>query len=143
MREHQCHGWKDSLAAVREAMPRECARCSLVVLSRLSVSASPPRMRGLTAGVESGSPVALSPRKKRVRGSGNVFRRPGTRFWWIRYFVHGKRQDESSRSTKKTDAISLLRKRLEEARWLSEAPKRMTMNEALKEYGDDAELRGS
>jgi len=77
-----------------------------------------------------------------MRGFGNVYRRKGTRYYWIRYSVHGKPQYESSKSTKKSDAARLLKKRLEEAQWLAEAPKRMTMSDLLRECADDVELRG-
>lgn len=77
-----------------------------------------------------------------MRGFGNVYRRKGTRFWWIRYSVHGEPQRESSKSTKKSDAARLLKKRLEEAQWLTEAPRRMMMIEVLRDYIDDLELRG-
>ena len=77
-----------------------------------------------------------------MRGFGNAYRRKGTRYWWIRYSVRGKPQYESSRSTKKSDAARLLKKRLQEAQWLAEAPKRMKMGDLLREYVDDAELRG-
>ena len=77
-----------------------------------------------------------------MRGFGNVYKRKGTRYWWIRYSVHGEPQYESSRSTKKSDAARLLKTRLQEAQWLAEAPKRMTMSDLLREYADDVELRG-
>lgn len=77
-----------------------------------------------------------------MRGFGNVYKRSGTKFWWIRYSVHGKLQRESSKSEKKSDAARLLKKRLQEAQQLTEAPKRMTMKDLLRDYADDFELRG-
>ncbi len=77
-----------------------------------------------------------------MRGFGNVYLRKGTRFWWIRYSVRGEAQYESSRSTKKADAIRLLKTRLQEAQWLATAPQRMTMRDLLDDYVADVELRG-
>lgn len=45
------------------------------------------------------------------RDFGTVYRRKGSRHWWIRYSVDGKRHYESSGSTKKRDAEKLLAKR--------------------------------
>ena len=77
-----------------------------------------------------------------MRGFGNVYKRKGTRYWWIRYSVHGKPQYESSKSTKKADAVRLLKTRLQEAQWLATAPQRMTMRDLLEDYAADVELRG-
>ena len=78
---------------------------------------------------------------RQIRGMGGVYQRKGTRNWWIRYSVRGVPQYESSKSTKKSDASALLIKRLQEAQWLAEAPKRMTMADALRNYVADMELR--
>lgn len=48
----------------------------------------------------------------RERGSGSVFRKPGTRFWWIAYSFRGHSYQESSGSTERKDALKLLRERL-------------------------------
>ncbi len=76
-----------------------------------------------------------------MRGFGGVYKRTGTKYWWIRYSIHGEPQYESSKSTKKSDAKRLLKKRLQEAERYAEAPKRMTMADALRDYADDVELR--
>ncbi len=76
-----------------------------------------------------------------MRGFGTPYRRRDSRFWWIRYWVGGKPVSESSKSTKKSDAVALLKKRQAEALWLTEAPKRMTVSNALDDYLDDIELR--
>ena len=54
-----------------------------------------------------------TPRKGRnLPGVGTIYRRG--RVWWIKYSVHGKRLRESSKSTRESDAIRLLRTRIEE-----------------------------
>src|SRR5690606_7836809 len=45
-------------------------------------------------------------------GTGRVYQRGN--IWWIDYSFRGKRHQESSKSTKKSDATKLLRKRLAE-----------------------------
>jgi integrase len=49
---------------------------------------------------------------RRARGTGRLFKRGN--IWWIRFSVDGKRHDESSNSTKRSDAVKLLNKRLGE-----------------------------
>src|SRR2546427_6689036 len=54
-----------------------------------------------------------APRKTRnLPGVGTIYRRG--RVWWVKYSVHGKRLRESSKSTRESDAIRLLRTRIEE-----------------------------
>ena len=48
----------------------------------------------------------------RERGSGSVFRKPGTRFWWIAYSFRGHSHQESSGSTDRKVALKLLKDRL-------------------------------
>ena len=48
----------------------------------------------------------------RERGSGSIFQKPGTRFWWIAYSFRGHSYQESSESTDKKVALKLLRDRL-------------------------------
>src|SRR5262249_22303913 len=50
--------------------------------------------------------------EKRQRGLGQPYLRGTT--WWIRYSYRGKQQRESSHSTRESDAIALLKKRLGE-----------------------------
>jgi len=61
----------------------------------------------------------------RQRGFGGVYRPTykhketgqlrQSSIWWIQYYVHGKRRLENSRSRNRSDALSLLKKRLGEA----------------------------
>jgi integrase len=53
--------------------------------------------------------------KRSARGMGRVFLRPGSAFFWIQYNVSGKRKRESSGSTKRPDAVALLKLRQQEA----------------------------
>jgi integrase len=52
---------------------------------------------------------------KRPRGSGSIFKQPGSRFWWICYYANGQPVRESSKSEKITDAQNLLKTRNGEA----------------------------
>jgi integrase len=50
-----------------------------------------------------------------MRGLGRVFKRPGSRFWWLEYFHAGRRFRESSESESEQVATKLLKKRLAES----------------------------
>src|SRR2546422_4260659 len=58
---------------------------------------------------------APAPKTKRPRGSGSVIKLPGSRFWYILYYVNGKQRRESSQSGSRTVAEQLLRRRIGEA----------------------------
>ncbi len=76
-----------------------------------------------------------------MRGFGNVYRRTGTRFWWIRYSVNGKPQYESSKSERREDAEELLKCRIEER----EQRRRVlngTLESVVNDYIENAKLRG-
>ena len=51
-------------------------------------------------------------RSRNLRGVGTVYLRGNV--WWLCYSFRGKRVRESSQSTRESDAIKLLRKRIEE-----------------------------
>ncbi len=55
---------------------------------------------------------AAPPTRKRERGEGRIFLKPGSSRWWIQYYAAGKRFRESCGSANKQDAIGLLQKRL-------------------------------
>jgi integrase len=65
-----------------------------------------------------GEPVTLkeggcmTTRRRRDHGTGHIYRRGGV--WWIQTRFHGKRHRESSHSTKKGDAVKLLKQRIAE-----------------------------
>src|SRR5712691_7537911 len=52
---------------------------------------------------------------KRARGTGSVVKLPGSRFWYILFYVDGKQRRESSKTESRQQAEALLRKRLSEA----------------------------
>ncbi len=52
---------------------------------------------------------------RQMRGLGRVFKRPGSRFWWLEYFHAGRRFRESSESESEQVATKLLKKRLAES----------------------------
>jgi len=73
--------------------------------------------------------------KKHPRGSGSIFRQPGSRFWWICYYANGKRVRESTNSEKVTDAQNLLKKRAGEyasGNLVSPQAQRVTVAELYK-----------
>ncbi|PYU30752.1 MAG: hypothetical protein DMG28_17605 [Acidobacteria bacterium] len=57
----------------------------------------------------------MSTETKRARGTGSVVKLPGSRFWYILFYVDGKQRRESSKTESRAAAESLLRKRLGEA----------------------------
>ena len=78
-----------------------------------------------------------------MRGLGRIYKRKGSRFWWISVYVAGKERRESSRSERKDDAKRLLQQRIEEYRLIPGAPPpRMSVEQGYEEYFDDASRRG-
>lgn len=76
-----------------------------------------------------------------MRGYGNVYRRKGTRFWWVRYSINGKPQYESSKSERREDAEEILKCRFEER----EQRLRVltgTLESTVNDYTENAKLRG-
>src|SRR5215468_7256558 len=56
---------------------------------------------------------AGSPDHQHLLGLGTIYRRG--KIWWIKWSKDGKRRRESSKSERDTDAIKLLRRRIEQA----------------------------
>ncbi len=56
---------------------------------------------------------ATTPDRQHLPGLGTIYRRG--RVWWIKWSTDGKRRRESSKSERDTDAIKLLRRRIDEA----------------------------
>jgi len=54
-------------------------------------------------------------RSRRPRGSGSLFKRAGSNFWWIQYHRNGKTYRESTGTTKESKARRILQRRLGEA----------------------------
>jgi hypothetical protein len=48
----------------------------------------------------------------RAKGTGSVFKRKNSAYWWISYVSGGKARYESARSIRKGDAQALLTRRL-------------------------------
>lgn len=74
---------------------------------------------------------------RRARGTGRIHQRYNV--WWIRFSVDGKRHDESSHSTKRSDAVKLLNKRLGEiqaGRYQGPAADRLTFSDLKQMLGD-------
>jgi hypothetical protein len=77
--------------------------------------------------------------RSRERGTGSVYLKddpnsPGQKLqtWWISYYIDGKRKRESSKSGKKSDARSLLKRRMGEHALgleIGEEPKRLTFED--------------
>lgn len=77
-------------------------------------------------------------------GIGRVFKRKGSRFWWIEMPVKGhpgKPIRESSKSTRKADAEALRTRRLEESRLVPGLVRKLRTGEVLDAYLEDAKVR--
>jgi site-specific recombinase XerC len=83
----------------------------------------------------------------RQRGSGSIFQKPGTRFWWIAYSFRGHSYQESSGSTEKKDAVKLLRERLRKVNkphFVDPArERRWTLDDMLEQLRLDYERKGN
>lgn len=80
---------------------------------------------------------------RRTAGTGGVFQRGAT--FWIRYSHRGNQFRESSRSTKRADAVRLLRRRLAEmgaGRLVGPDAERTTADDLWKMLLDDYRLNG-
>ena len=51
-------------------------------------------------------------KQRRGRGEGSVFKMPGSAYWWLGYGVNGKRVRESAHTTRRGEALKMLRERL-------------------------------
>jgi hypothetical protein len=77
---------------------------------------------------------ALPTPPKKARGSMKIRKPKGSKFWWIRFHVNGRRYEESSHSTKFEDAVRLLKIREgDSAKGLPVQPKmnKLTVEEGL------------
>lgn len=79
-----------------------------------------------------------------MKGFGRIYKRKGSRFWWIAYSVRGKEYRESSKSLIKEDAKNRLRERLEYFRVLPQSDiSRKRLSDVLTAYVNDAGFRGA
>src|SRR5439155_7660025 len=73
----------------------------------------PPSARRRRAG----APHAPGPQgETTMRGDGRIFRKPGTLFWHMAYYVDGREVSESTKETDEDRARRVLHRRLEAAR---------------------------
>ena len=83
----------------------------------------------------------------RERGSGSIFKKPGTRFWWIAYSFRGHPHQESSGSTDRKVALKLLQDRLRKvnkANFVDPAKeRRYTLDDMLERLRLDYERKGN
>src|SRR5262245_22841230 len=83
----------------------------------------------------------------RERGSGSIFKKPGTRFWWIAYSFRGHSYQESSGSMDRKDAVKLLRERLRKVtkpHFVDPAmERRWTLEDMLEQIRLDYERKGN
>jgi integrase len=83
----------------------------------------------------------------RERGTGSIFRKPGTRFWWIAYSFRGHSYQESSGSVDRKDAVKLLRQRLikmTKPNFVDPAKeRRYVLSDMLRELERDYERKGN
>jgi len=79
------------------------------------------------------------------RGMGRIFRRPGSRNWWVEVWYRGTQHRESAKSTKRSVARDLLKARLAEmtsGRFVGARAERVTVAELLDNLELDYRLHG-
>ena len=78
------------------------------------------------------------------RGSGRVFQRKGSRFWWVQYSHRGRVFRESSGSVERREAVKLLRRRLGEIAVGRHTPdaEKVTFEDLATMLTDDYKLNG-
>jgi integrase len=76
-----------------------------------------------------------------VRGFGSWYQRLGSRFWWIEYWIRGRRHRESVGSEREQDARELLKQRL--AVSASPASGRLTVNDLYLALERDYVINGN
>jgi integrase len=81
-----------------------------------------------------------------ARGQGTVYQRPDSKYWWIAYVGRdGKQHSESSKSTRKQDAINLLEARrgdISKGIPVTPAHARMMFDAALADVVNDYRVNG-
>jgi integrase len=81
--------------------------------------------------------------RPRAKREGSIFMPKGSRFYWIAYWSGGKRYYESTKSTRKEDAVDLLRQKLGDiSQGIEASPKigTITVAAALKAVLDDQKM---
>lgn len=67
------------------------------------------------------------------RGDGRIFRRPGTRYWWMGYYIHGGYEQRSTGEIDERRAARVLKQRVAEVRAqvYSSLPRNLTLEDLL------------
>src|SRR5262245_42129878 len=84
-------------------------------------------------------------KSKRPRGTGSIYRKPGSRYWWVCYYVNGKPVYESTGSEKITDARNFLKRKIAEAEtgnFVSPKVQRITVSELYADLLQDYRMKG-
>lgn len=73
------------------------------------------------------------------RGDGRVFRRSGTRYWWMGYYVHGLHEQRSTRETDERRAKRVLKQRIAEVRAqvYNPIPRKLVLEDLLSLIKED------
>lgn len=82
---------------------------------------------------------------KRPRGTGSIYHKPGSRFWWVCYYVNGKPVYESTGSEKVTDARNFLKGKIAKAEtgnFISPKVQRITVDELYDDLLQDYRTKG-
>jgi hypothetical protein len=82
---------------------------------------------------------------RRPKGTGSIYQRSDSPVWWIRYSRNGKPYRESSKSTKRTDAATLLKVRMSEivtGTFAGPKTERVLVNELHDDYIRDLRIKG-
>lgn len=109
-------------------------------------------------------PTARAKREEKemtTRGSGRIFQRKGSAFWWVAYYAHGKEQREVATHVRtgekleatednRSEAARFLKRRIDAVTtergggpsFVGPAQQRITVNELLDALRADYELRG-
>ncbi len=92
--------------------------------------------------IEMPAPVKEPRKKRRAHGEGSLTRMNGGKVWWIRYYHHGRRIQESSKSEVKQVALELLQRRLTESKDEAIPDAKLTYEDMQKALYRDYEVRG-
>jgi integrase len=82
--------------------------------------------------------------RRRPRGTGSLFKRKGSFYWWVQYHRNGKTYRESSQTTKESEAQRFLRKKLAEATsefFITPQTARIKVSELAEDFERDQKIR--
>jgi integrase len=81
---------------------------------------------------------------RRPRGSGSLFKRKSSLYWWVQYHRNGKTYRESSQTTKESEALRFLRKKLADAAsefFIAPQTARIKVSELAEDFDRDQKIR--